>query len=67
MVTGPETARAILGDAMALSAPAGHPAAELLAENFDPAVLIDAASGRFVAANGAASTTAFDTPRSCTL
>jgi hypothetical protein len=39
---------------MDLSAPAGHPAAELLAENFDPAVLIDAASGRFVAANGAA-------------
>ena len=39
---------------MDLSAPAGHPAAELLAENFDPAVLIDAGSGRFVAANGAA-------------
>jgi len=32
----------------------GHPAADLLAENFDPAVLIDAGSGRFVAANGAA-------------
>jgi hypothetical protein len=39
---------------MDLSAPAGHPAAEFLAENFDPAVLIDAGSGRFVAANGAA-------------
>jgi hypothetical protein len=39
---------------MDLSAPAGYPAAELLAENFDPAVLIDAGSGRFVAANGAA-------------
>ena len=39
---------------MDLSAPAGHPAAELLAENFDPAVLIDAGNGRFVAANGAA-------------
>ena len=39
---------------MDLSAPTGHPAAELLAENFDPAVLIDAGSGRFVAANGAA-------------
>jgi hypothetical protein len=39
---------------MDISAPAGHPAAELLAENFDPAVLIDAGSGRFVAANVAA-------------
>jgi len=39
---------------MDLFAPTGHPAADLLAENFDPAVLIDAASGRFVAANGAA-------------
>jgi PAS domain S-box-containing protein len=38
---------------MDLSAPAGHPAAALLAGNFDPAVLIDAGSGRFLAANGA--------------
>ncbi|WP_158547496.1 ATP-binding protein [Rhodovulum sp. 12E13] len=42
------------GHGMDLSAPVGHPAAELLAENFDPAVLIDAGSGRFLAANGAA-------------
>ncbi len=39
---------------MDLSAPTDHPAFELLAENFDPAVLIDAGSGRFVAANGPA-------------
>ncbi len=39
---------------MDLSAHAGHPAAAVLAENFDPAVLIDAGSGRFLGANGAA-------------
>ena len=39
---------------MDLSTPASHPAVVLLAESFDPAVLIDAGSGRFVAANEAA-------------
>ncbi|WP_372893855.1 PAS domain S-box protein, partial [Rhodosalinus sp.] len=43
-----------LGGGMDLTATAGHPAADLLAENFDPAVLIDPRSGRFVAANPAA-------------